>query len=115
MIGRSMAQKLVPALLFLFVLSLKFSVIAPIDFNESASLRHLPAQTIKRLIVDRVQGISFSTLTTRPAAPAGFWLWNDPGSIAQVFGRGFFYADVSADKVFSFTRPLYLVLQMLVI
>jgi hypothetical protein len=115
MIGRTLARKLVPALLFIFALSLKFSVMAPFDLDESAALRHLPSQTMKRLIVESVHGLNFSNLASRPSSPAGFWLWNDPNSIAQPSGPGFSYSDFKASCVSPFTRPLYLFLKMLVI
>lgn len=115
MIGRSRSRKLVPAILFVFALSLKFSVMAPIDLDASASLRHLPSQTMKRLIVDRAQGLSLSTLPSRPSAASGFWLWNDPESVMPMATGGYAFADIKSSRVSSFTRPLYLVLKMLVI
>jgi hypothetical protein len=107
MIGRTLARKLVPALLFIFALSLKLSVIAPFDLNESTSLRNLPSQTMKRLIVERVHGLNFSTLSSP--------LWNDPSSTAQTFGLTFPWSYLKASYLILFTRPLYLFLKMLVI
>jgi hypothetical protein len=107
MIGRTLARKLVPALLFIFALSLKLSVIGPFDLNDSTSLRNLPSQTVKRLIVERVQGLNFSTLSSP--------LWNDPSSATQAFGLTFSWSYLKAPGLTLFTRPLYLFLKMLVI
>jgi hypothetical protein len=113
MVGRTWARKLVPALLFIFALSLKLSVIAPFDLNESTSLRNLPSQTMKRLLVEPVQ--NFSILSSRPSSPAGFWLWNDPSSTAQASLLSFSCSYLQSSYITLFTRPLYLFLKMLVI
>jgi hypothetical protein len=107
MIGRRLARKLVPALLFIFALSLKLSVIGPSDLNDSTSLRNLPSQTMKRLIVERVHGLSFSTLSSP--------LWNDPSSATPTFGLTYSLSYLKTSSLTLFTRPLYLFLKMLVI
>jgi hypothetical protein len=115
MIGRKRARKLVPALLFIFALSLKFSVSAPFDLNESTSLRNLTSQTMKRLIVERAHGLTFSGLINRPSSAAGFWLWSDPNSIAEASGLSLLCSYFKDAYVTQITRPLYLFLKMLVI